>query len=93
MRIPFPKICIRHISLSVRLGTRIACLKQWVANILTYTLAVGSEVTSRWVPAHSGASGNEAADEYAKAAASGETPGEEVAEGYRDETSLSHVKS
>ena len=56
-------------------------------------LARDNEVTIRWVSAHSGASGNEMADEYAKAAAIGnarvETEG--VPEGYMGETSLSHM--
>lgn len=43
------------------------------------------------VPAHSGASGKEVADEYAKAAATGDAPGEEFPEGYRDGISLSHT--
>ena len=54
-------------------------------------LARDNEVTVRWVPAQSGASGNEVADEYAKAAAIGEAPGEGIPEGYRKEASLSHI--
>ena len=42
-------------------------------------------------PAHSRANGNEVADECEKAAAIGEAPGEEVPDGYRDETSLPHM--
>ena len=59
---------------------------------LTRTYAVGArdnEVTVRWVPVHRG---NEVADEYAKAAAiggasGGEISGEEIPDGYLDETS------
>ena len=43
----------------------------------------------RSVPAHSAASGNEVTDEYAKSAATGDAPVEEVPEGYTDEISLS----
>ena len=50
-----------------------------------------NEVIIRWVPAHGGASGNEVADEYAKAAVTGTAPSEETPEGYNDETSLSHM--
>ena len=37
-------------------------------------LARDNDVTIRWVPANSGASSNEVADEYAKATAIGEAP-------------------
>ena len=40
------------------------------------------EVTIWWVPAHSGASGNEVADEYAKTEATGGAPLEDVPEVY-----------
>ena len=48
-------------------------------------------VAIEWVLARSGASGNEVADEYVKAAAIGETPSEDIPEGCHEETSLSHV--
>ena len=41
--------------------------------------------------AHSGAAGNEVADEYAKSAATGEDSVEEIPEGYGAEVSLSHM--
>ena len=50
-----------------------------------------NSVTIRWVPAHSGATGNEVADQYAKSAATGEDPVEAIPEGYAVETSLSHM--
>ena len=56
-------------------------------------LARDNDVTIRWVPAHSGASGNEVADEYAKSAATGDAPEEEIPEGYGNETSLTHDES
>ena len=59
--------------------------------VCSRVLARDNEVTIRWVPSHSKASGNEVADEYAKAAAMGEAPLEETPEGYRDEASLSHM--
>ena len=45
-----------------------------------------NEVTVRRVSAYSWASGNEVADEYAKAASIGSAPGEEIPEGYCEET-------
>ena len=54
-------------------------------------LARDNDVTIRWVPAHSGASGNEVADRYAKSAAVGDAPVEVIPEGYGDEPSLSHM--
>ena len=54
-------------------------------------LARDNEVTIRWAPAHSGATGKEVADRYAKSAATGEGPTEEIPEGYVGETSLSHM--
>ena len=53
-------------------------------------LSRDSEVTIRWVPAHSEIPGNEMADEFAKAAAEGNTPGDDVPDEYRWDTSLSH---
>ena len=50
-----------------------------------------SEVTIRWVAAHSGAIGNEVADRYARSAATGEDPVEEIPDGYAAETSISHM--
>ena len=50
-----------------------------------------NSVTIRWVPAHSGATGNEVADQYARSAATGEEPVEAIPEGYETETSLSHM--
>ena len=44
-----------------------------------------------WVPVRSGAEGNEMAGSYAKSAATGEDPVEEIPERYADETSLSHM--
>ena len=38
-----------------------------------------NSVTIRWVPAHSGAEGNEVADDYAESAATGEVLGEAIA--------------
>ena len=50
-----------------------------------------NEATIRWVSAHSGAAGNEVADRYAKSAAAGEEPVEDMPEGYAAETSFSHM--
>jgi ribonuclease HI len=49
--------------------------------VCSWILARDNEVTTRWVPAQSGVSGNEVADEYAKATAVGSALGEEVLEG------------
>ena len=57
----------------------------------TRLAAAGNEVTIRWVPAHAGAEGNEVADQYAKDAATGGAPREELPEGYAEETSLAHM--
>ena len=59
--------------------------------VCTRILTRGNDVTIRWVPAHRGAIGNEVADEYAKSAATGDAPVEEIPEGYHDETSLPHM--
>ena len=50
-----------------------------------------NSVTIRWVPTHSGATGNEVADRYAKSAATREETVEAIPEGYETETSLSHM--
>ena len=55
-------------------------------------LARDNEVTIRWVPTHSGAPGNEKADESAKAAASQTAPcSNSVSDELRWEASLSHM--
>ena len=62
-------------------------------------LARDNDVTIRWAPAYSGATANEVTDRYAKSAATGDAPVEEIPEGYAeeiperytDETSLSHM--
>ena len=46
-----------------------------------------NEVAVRWVAAHSGASGNEVADEYAKSTATGDALADDIPKGYSDETS------
>ena len=57
----------------------------------TRPAAAGNRVTIRWVPAHAGAEGNEVADQYAKDAANGRAPREELLGGYAEETSLAHM--
>ena len=47
--------------------------------------------TAPAVPAHAGAEGNEVADQYAKDAATGRAPREDLLEGYVEETSLAHM--
>ena len=59
--------------------------------VCSRVLSRNNDVTIRWVPAHSGATGNEVADRYAKSAATGKDPVEGIAEGYASETSLSHM--
>ena len=56
-------------------------------------LARDNDITIRWVLEHSGAAGNEVADEYAKSVATGDAPVETegIPEGYINETSLSHL--
>ena len=55
-------------------------------------IANDNSVTIRRVPAHSGATGNEVADRYAKSATTGEKPVEAILDGFAGETSLSpHV--
>ena len=54
-------------------------------------LSRDNEVSIWWAPAHRGALGNEKADEYAKAVAEGNRPGDAVPNDYRWETSLSHM--
>ena len=53
--------------------------------------AAGNEVTIRWVPAHARAEGNDMADRYAKGAATGRAPMEELPEVYAEETSLAYM--
>ena len=54
-------------------------------------IASDNSVTIQWVPAHSGAAGNNVADRYTKSAAAGEEPVEAIPEGYAGETSLSYM--
>ena len=64
-----------------------------VATIEVCSRVIGNDnsATIRWVPTHSGASGNEVADRYVKNAASGEEPVEAIPEGYAAQTSLPHM--
>ena len=57
----------------------------------TRLAAAGNRVTIYWVPAHAGAEGDEVADQCAKDAATGRAPRERFAEGYAEETSLTHM--
>ena len=57
----------------------------------TRLAAAGNRVTIRLAPAHAGAEENEVADQYAKDAATGRTPREELLEGYAEETSWAHM--
>ena len=59
--------------------------------VCSRAIANDNSVTIQWVPAHSGATGNEVADRYAKGAATGEGLVEAIPEGYAAETSLSHM--
>ena len=60
--------------------------------VCTRVLARDNKVTIRWVPAHHGVPGSEIADEYAKTAAEGSPPRDEVPDEYnRWETSLSNM--
>ena len=59
--------------------------------VCSIVLTRDSEVTIRWVPAHSGATGNEVADRYAKSATTGEEPVEDIPAECDAETSLSHM--
>ena len=59
--------------------------------LLTHPHQRQQGVAIRWVPAYSGAAGNEMADRYAKSAATGDDPVEGLPEGYAAETSLSHM--
>ena len=50
-----------------------------------------NEVTIHWVPAHHGVPGNEKADEFARVAAEGSSPGSAVADELQWEASLSRM--
>ena len=74
---------------SLDLGPRFAVA---AIEICTYTTARDNSVTVRRVPAHSGAEGNEVADDYAGSVGTGEEPGEAIPEGCANERSLSHMR-
>ena len=85
----FARQRVRHALNSTVRGDTIGPGQRFAAaaiEVCTRILARDNEVTIRWVPAHSGASGNEVADEHTKAAATGDAPSEEIPDGYHNET-------